>query len=147
MKTAMITGITGQDGSYLAEFLLEKGYQVHGIKRRSSSFNSERIDHIYEDPLINKSRFHLHYGDLAHMLTQLESHKIYACDLNGSSIYDTSLKEKAILIMGSESHGISKEVRNIVDSTVTIPSVSNTGIDSLNVASAAAISLSLFCSK
>ena len=48
MKTAMITGITGQDGSYLAEFLLEKGYQVHGIKRRSSSFNSERIDHIYE---------------------------------------------------------------------------------------------------
>ena len=65
MKTAMITGITGQDGSYLAEFLLEKGYQVHGIKRRSSSFNSERIDHIYEDPLINKSRFHLHYGDLA----------------------------------------------------------------------------------
>ena len=49
MKTAMITGITGQDGSYLAEFLLEKGYQVHGIKRRSSSFNSERIDHIYED--------------------------------------------------------------------------------------------------
>ncbi len=65
MKTALITGITGQDGSYLAEFLLEKGYQVHGVKRRSSSFNSERIDHIYEDPLINKSRFHLHYGDLA----------------------------------------------------------------------------------
>ena len=65
MKTAMITGITGQDGSYLAEFLLEKGYQVHGVKRRSSSFNSERIDHIYEDPLINKGRFHLHYGDLA----------------------------------------------------------------------------------
>lgn len=65
MKTAMITGITGQDGSYLAEFLLEKGYQVHGIKRRASSFNTERIDHIYEDPLINKSRFHLHYGDLS----------------------------------------------------------------------------------
>ena len=65
MKTAMITGITGQDGSYLAEFLLEKGYQVHGVKRRSSSFNSERIDHIYEDPLINKGHFHLHYGDLA----------------------------------------------------------------------------------
>jgi len=64
MKTALITGITGQDGSYLAEFLLEKGYEVHGIKRRSSSFNTERIDHIYEDTSVNDNRFHLHYGDL-----------------------------------------------------------------------------------
>lgn len=92
-------------------------------------------------------RVNLHYGDLVQMLTQLDSHKIYACDLNGSSIYDISFKEKSILIMGSESHGISKEVRRIVDSTITIPSVSNTGIDSLNVASATAISLSLFRSK
>ncbi len=65
MKTALITGITGQDGSYLAEFLLEKGYEVHGIKRRSSSFNTERIDHIYEDSSIHDNRFHLHYGDLS----------------------------------------------------------------------------------
>ena len=65
MKTALITGVTGQDGSYLAEFLLEKGYQVHGVKRRSSSFNTERIDHIYEDPLVHDNRFHLHYGDLS----------------------------------------------------------------------------------
>lgn len=65
MKTALITGVTGQDGSYLAEFLLEKGYEVHGIKRRSSSFNTERIDHIYEDSSIHKNRFHLHYGDLS----------------------------------------------------------------------------------
>ena len=65
MKKALITGITGQDGSYLAEFLLDKGYEVHGIKRRSSSFNTERIDHIYEDPLISNTRFHLHYGDLS----------------------------------------------------------------------------------
>ena len=65
MKIALITGITGQDGSYLAEFLLEKGYEVHGIKRRSSSFNTERIDHIYEDPLAHENRFHLHYGDLS----------------------------------------------------------------------------------
>lgn len=93
------------------------------------------------------SRVNIHYGDLVHMLTQLKSHKTYACDLNGDSIYDTSFNEKSILIMGSESDGISKEVRNIVDRTVTIPSVSITGIDSLNVASAAAISLSLFCSK
>ena len=63
-KVALITGITGQDGSYLAEFLLEKGYMVHGIKRRASSFNTERVDHLYEDPHINHRHFVLHYGDL-----------------------------------------------------------------------------------
>ena len=63
-KVALITGITGQDGSYLAEFLLDKGYFVHGIKRRSSSFNTGRIDHIYEDPHDDESSFALHYGDL-----------------------------------------------------------------------------------
>lgn len=65
MKTALITGITGQDGSYLAEFLLEKGYKVHGIKRRASSFNTSRIDHIYQDPHITNTNFTLHYGDLS----------------------------------------------------------------------------------
>ncbi len=64
MKKALITGITGQDGSYLAEFLLEKGYEVHGIKRRASSFNTSRIDHIYQDPHEENARFFLHYGDL-----------------------------------------------------------------------------------
>jgi GDPmannose 4,6-dehydratase len=64
MKTALITGITGQDGSYLAELLLDKGYIVHGIKRRSSSFNTERIDHIYQDPHVKNRHFILHYGDL-----------------------------------------------------------------------------------
>ena len=63
-KKALITGITGQDGSYLAEFLLEKGYEVHGIKRRASSLNTQRIDHIYEDPHIEEQNFVLHYGDL-----------------------------------------------------------------------------------
>ena len=63
-KVALITGITGQDGSYLAEFLLEKGYVVHGIKRRASSFNTQRIDHIYQDPHIENANFKLHYGDL-----------------------------------------------------------------------------------
>ena len=63
-KKALITGITGQDGSYLAEFLLEKGYEVHGIKRRASSFNTQRIDHIYEDPHVENQNFVLHYGDL-----------------------------------------------------------------------------------
>jgi GDPmannose 4,6-dehydratase len=64
MKTALITGITGQDGSYLAELLLEKGYMVHGIKRRASSFNTQRIDHIYQDQHTEKLNFKLHYGDL-----------------------------------------------------------------------------------
>lgn len=64
-KVALITGVTGQDGSYLAEFLLEKGYIVHGIKRRASSFNTQRIDHIYQDPHANNARFKLHYGDLS----------------------------------------------------------------------------------
>ncbi len=63
-KTALITGVTGQDGAYLAELLLAKGYTVHGIKRRSSSFNTDRVDHLYEDPHVDHQRFTLHYGDL-----------------------------------------------------------------------------------
>ena len=65
MKKALITGVTGQDGSYLAEFLLEKGYEVHGIKRRASSFNTQRVDHIYQDPHTDNKHFILHYGDLS----------------------------------------------------------------------------------
>jgi GDPmannose 4,6-dehydratase len=64
MKKALITGITGQDGSYLAELLLSKGYEVHGIKRRASSFNTQRVDHLYQDPHVSHARFKLHYGDL-----------------------------------------------------------------------------------
>ncbi|MBI1222821.1 MAG: GDP-mannose 4,6-dehydratase [Bacteroidetes bacterium] len=64
MKVALITGVTGQDGAYLAEFLLNKGYVVHGIKRRSSLFNTDRIDHLYQDPHEKNLRFHLHYGDM-----------------------------------------------------------------------------------
>ncbi|KAA1188932.1 GDP-mannose 4,6-dehydratase [Pseudohalioglobus sediminis] len=82
-KTALITGITGQDGSYLAEFLLEKGYEVHGIKRRASSFNTERIDHIYQDPHTENQRFKLHYGDLTdtsnitRIIQQVQPDEIY----------------------------------------------------------------------
>lgn len=65
MKKALITGVTGQDGSYLAELLLEKGYEVHGIKRRASSFNTQRVDHIYQDPHVDNRNFVLHYGDLS----------------------------------------------------------------------------------
>jgi GDPmannose 4,6-dehydratase len=64
MKKALITGVTGQDGAYLAESLLQKGYEVHGIKRRASMFNTDRIDHIYQDPHVDQQRFVLHYGDL-----------------------------------------------------------------------------------
>ncbi len=83
MKKALITGITGQDGSYLAEFLLTKGYEVHGIKRRSSLFNTQRVDHIYEDPHIENSRFHLHYGDLSdssnltRIISQVQPDEVY----------------------------------------------------------------------
>jgi len=82
-KTALITGITGQDGSYLAEFLLSKGYEVHGIIRRSSTFNTGRLDPIYEDPHSDKSRLHLHYGDLAdastlaRLIGKIEPDEIY----------------------------------------------------------------------
>ncbi|MBF9022632.1 GDP-mannose 4,6-dehydratase [Rhodobacterales bacterium FZCC0069] len=83
MKKALITGITGQDGSYLAEFLLNKGYEVHGIKRRASLFNTQRIDHIYEDPHVDNSRFRLHYGDLTdssnvtRILRDIEPDEVY----------------------------------------------------------------------
>lgn len=83
MKKALITGITGQDGSYLAEFLMEKGYEVHGIKRRSSLFNTQRIDHIYEDPHAHHQRLVLHYGDLTdssnltRILQQIQPDEVY----------------------------------------------------------------------
>ena len=64
MKKAFITGVTGQDGAYLAEFLLEKGYMVHGLKRRTSLFNTDRVDHLYQDPHEKNVRFRLHHGDL-----------------------------------------------------------------------------------
>ena len=82
-KIALITGVTGQDGSYLAEFLLRKGYQVHGIKRRSSLFNTDRIDHLYEDPHFENRNFVLHYGDLSdacsllHIMQKVQPDEIY----------------------------------------------------------------------
>ena len=82
-KKALITGITGQDGSYLAEFLLAKGYEVHGIKRRSSLFNTERIDHIYQDPHQPDPKLKLHYGDLTdtsnliRILREVEPDEVY----------------------------------------------------------------------
>src|SRR5246127_4873888 len=82
-KTALITGITGQDGSYLAEFLLGKGYEVHGIKRRSSLLNTDRIDHLYQDPHVRNRKFILHFGDLSdscsllHIVQKVQPDEIY----------------------------------------------------------------------
>jgi GDPmannose 4,6-dehydratase len=83
MKRALITGVTGQDGSYLSELLLEKGYEVHGIIRRSSTFNTSRIDHLYKDPHEPSNNFHLHHGDItdgvgiSNILREIEPHEIY----------------------------------------------------------------------
>jgi GDPmannose 4,6-dehydratase len=83
MKKALITGVTGQDGSYLAEFLLEKGYEVHGIKRRASLFNTQRVDHIYENPQVEHASFRLHYGDLTdssnltRIISEIQPDEIY----------------------------------------------------------------------
>ena len=83
MKTALITGVTGQDGAYLSELLLAKGYIVHGLKRRTSSFNTDRIDHIYEDPHIDNQKFILHYGDmtdstnLIRLIKEIQPDEIY----------------------------------------------------------------------
>jgi len=82
-KVALITGVTGQDGAYLAEFLLNKGYEVHGIKRRASSFNTDRIDHLYQDPHEKEQKFVLHYGDLTdsmnlvRLIQQIQPDEIY----------------------------------------------------------------------
>ena len=94
-KKAIVTGITGQDGSYLAEFLLKKGYVVHGIKRKSSSFNTGRLDHLYIDPH-NKTNFFLHYGDLT----------------DSNSIYNliAKIRPNEIYNLGAQSHvGVSFE--------------------------------------
>src|SRR5437879_8076117 len=83
MKKALITGVTGQDGAYLAEFLLAKGYEVHGIKRRASLFNTNRIDHIYQDPHAPNPHLILHYGDLTdsssliHVVQKVQPDEIY----------------------------------------------------------------------
>ena len=83
MKRALITGVTGQDGSYLAELLLNKGYEVHGLIRRSSTFNTSRIEHLYKDPHEKGTKFHLHYGDItdgvgiANLIRELEPNEIY----------------------------------------------------------------------
>ena len=89
-KVALITGVTGQDGAYLAEFLLNKGYQVHGIKRRSSSFNTERIDHLYQDPHETNRNFFLHYGDLSDSMSLVRIIK----DIEPDEIYN----------LGAQSH-------------------------------------------
>jgi len=110
MKRALITGITGQDGSYLSELLLEKGYEVHGIKRRASSFNTDRVDHIYEDPHVADRRFNLHYGDL----TDASSLNRLIRDLAPDEIYN----------LGAQSHvGVSFEIPEYTSDVVGLGAV------------------------
>src|SRR3569833_2628181 len=90
MKKALVTGITGQDGSYLAELLLEKGYEVHGIIRRASTFNTSRIDHLYRDPHVNGVRLFLHYGDLADSVQMVKL--LY--DLQPDEIYNLGARAR-----------------------------------------------------
>ena len=85
---ALITGITGQDGAYLAEFLLDKGYTVHGIKRRSSSLNTDRVDHLYVDPHLDGSKFYMHYGDMSDATNLIRLIQ----DINPSEIYNLAAK-------------------------------------------------------
>ena len=102
MKTALITGITGQDGAYLAELLLEKGYNVHGVKRRSSLINTDRIDHLFFNKDI-ADRFHLHYGDLTdtsnmiRIIQQTQPDEIY--NLEPKAMYRLALKHPNIQLM------------------------------------------------
>lgn len=140
MKKAFITGITGQDGSYLAELLLSKGYEVHGLIRRASTFNTSRIDHFYADPHIESTRLHLHYGDLAdssnlsRLLEKIQPDEIYhlgaqshvrvsfdtpeyTSDVTGigtlrilDAIRDTGLKTKFYQASSSEMFGLVQEV-------------------------------------
>ncbi len=140
MKKALITGITGQDGSYLAELLLAKGYEVHGIIRRASTFNTERIDHLYQDPHINGVRLFLHYGDvsdstnLIKLLYRIQPQEIYHLaaqshvrvsfdipeytgDVTGlgtirilEAIRETGLKTKFYQASSSEMYGKAQEV-------------------------------------
>ena len=94
-RTAFITGVTGQDGAYLSEFLLKKGYEVHGMKRRSSLLNTGRIDHLYQDPHTENRNFFLHYGDmtdstnLTRLIKEIEPDEIYnlGCDVSCRCIF------------------------------------------------------------
>ena len=95
MKKALITGITGQDGAYLARFLIDKGYEVHGVKRRSSSFNTERIEEIYQDPHLPYTNLFLHYGDLADGLNIakiIQEVKLFIIKREGYPIKSNTLK-------------------------------------------------------
>lgn len=97
-KKALITSDTGQDGSYLAEFLLEKGYEVPGIKRRASLFNTQRVDHIYQDPHVDNQNFVLHYGDLTdssnltRILQQVQPDEVYNLGAQSHVAVSTSLR-------------------------------------------------------
>ena len=150
MKKALITGITGQDGSYLAELLLKKGYQVHGIIRRSSTFNTARIDHLYQDPHVNGVRMFLHYGDLSDagniekLIRQIKPDEVYnlaamshvrvSFDIPEYTANITGLGVLRILEAIKTHHGIVNESNNkfVFEKSRTCPIRDNNGIIAVN---------------
>lgn len=108
MKKAFITGVTGQDGAYLAEFLLEKGYMVHGLKRRTSLFNTDRVDHLYQDPHEKGVRFRLHHGDLTdstnliRIMQEIQPDEVY--NLAAQSMWRFLLRRRSILPTATPRH-------------------------------------------
>src|SRR6266566_2775905 len=117
-KVALITGATGQDGAYLAEFLLGKGYMVHGIKRRSSSFNSERVDHLYHDPHEQNVRFTLHYGDmtdatnLIRIVQETQPTEIYNLAARNHAILSTLAVRRCQALWLLDHHQLSRGLRD-----------------------------------
>jgi GDPmannose 4,6-dehydratase len=127
MKKALITGITGQDGSYLAEFLLEKGYEVHGIKRRASSFNTQRVDHIYQDPHIKNAHFRLHYGDLTdssnltRILQEVQPDEVYNLGAQSHVAVSFESPEYTADVDGMEKWGVRLQIDKIYSLIVYCP--------------------------
>ena len=116
-KVALITGITGQDGSYLAEFLLAKGYEVHGLIRRSSSFNTARIDHIYQDPHEPNPKLHLHFGDLidgvglTNLIREISPDEIYNLGAQSHVMVSFSMPQYTAQVDGVGPVGILEAIR------------------------------------
>ena len=123
MKRALITGITGQDGSYLAEYLLDKGYEVHGLIRRASNFNTQRIDHLYQDPHLEGTKLFLHFGDLtdgsslARLFSQIQPHEIYNLAAQSHVRVSFDMPEYTGNVVGLGTTRILETIRNLGIST------------------------------
>ena len=131
-KVALITGITGQDGAYLAELLLKKGYTVHGLKRRSSLFNTDRIDHLYQDPHVDNRNLILHYGDmtdsmnLTRIIQETQPDEIYNLSAIQTLINCGRYKSRTFF------RNLVQDVPDIINYVLLIPRLHNNNIDEIN---------------